>query len=881
MKPLLFPALFAVFICFSGIGNAKASNTPEGKTLQTSPSPVKLAANGKALVSITIGPDSSAVTRNTAAEMAAILRQMTGAEFAIVESFKPAGITLGTLDQYPDADLDKPLAIRNLHDGKEAYSISSRGGLVCIIGATDIAVSDAAYRFLELMGCRWFFPSAEWTIIPKTPVLEFALNEVSRPKVLSRDIWYTYGVPWEPGVEKKDQRSLKEIYAWNRHNRMQKSFFQVHSQGSWAAYSNDYKAEFEANPELRPLNVKGERIKWAVCSSQPRVREMFKESIRRRLAEKPEKEIISVEPPDGANWHCYCDLCKAKGSVSNAVFDLANDVAKMVAKEFPGKMVHMLGYYGHSTPPTFPLEPNILLQLCTQYDAYDTSLEQQYGLWQNIATLRGIYDYPATCIWGQDRLRAPLNTGPAGHLRSIQKRLKRLCEAYPLVYEAESTLTFGQYGLGYYLTTKLTWDLDADPESLIEDFYRQAFGPAYAPMKRFYNRLDADSGRLITPDFLRASYADLKEAASLAASREDVLKRVDDLKLFLHVAKLWMMVYESPWNRLSDEEKKKAIFDGLQVAYRMRYTYMIHSKFLESCAPPLAKKYNEPSWVGGKGVKASWAENETPYTRDEINAFMEADLAALPADPQKVSYSSHLVPVSSPETYPELSKAETSAYQIFGLNWGVDVASPQGQPITFDLNIKLNNRLLGWKLKDASGKVIRDEPLDLKKMEYRDKNTWAYRAHYECPVPSKGIYRIEIVSEPEVQISQSAGEQFLVELPKNTPSAVAVNSAQLSTVAGPGSCFIYVPKGTREVQLFTMMPLTLWAPGQNAPVVDKDQAGFLSIPVPEGAAGRFWSLRTGLSSYVQFFNVPPYITKNPNAALLPKETAERDQLITQ
>ena len=51
------------------------------------------------------------------------------------------------------------------------------------------------------------------------------------------------------------------------------------------------------------------------------------------------------------------------GSVSDRAFGLANEVARAVAREHPGKMVGMLAYNDHCEPPSFPLEPNVYVQL--------------------------------------------------------------------------------------------------------------------------------------------------------------------------------------------------------------------------------------------------------------------------------------------------------------------------------------------------------------------------------------------------------------------------------------------------------------------------------------------------------------------------------------
>ena len=40
-----------------------------------------------------------------------------------------------------------------------------------LIGATDLGAAHAAFRFLESVGCRWFFPAREWEVVPSRPTL--------------------------------------------------------------------------------------------------------------------------------------------------------------------------------------------------------------------------------------------------------------------------------------------------------------------------------------------------------------------------------------------------------------------------------------------------------------------------------------------------------------------------------------------------------------------------------------------------------------------------------------------------------------------------------------------------------------------------------------
>ena len=60
---------------------------------------------------------------------------------------------------------------------------------VLLIAATERGVPHVSYRFLETLGCRWFFPGQTWEVVPNTPNLAFNQDITDRPTIASRSIW--------------------------------------------------------------------------------------------------------------------------------------------------------------------------------------------------------------------------------------------------------------------------------------------------------------------------------------------------------------------------------------------------------------------------------------------------------------------------------------------------------------------------------------------------------------------------------------------------------------------------------------------------------------------------------------------------------------------
>src|SRR5690606_17275517 len=105
---------------------------------------------------------------------------------------------------------------------------------------TELGAAHAAYRFLETLGCRWFFPGRNWEIVPRKTELTYSESETSRPSILSRRIWFGFGL--------FDDKSISDFAAWSRSNRMAQSLPRV-SGHAWQSIIAANQEEFAAHPE--------------------------------------------------------------------------------------------------------------------------------------------------------------------------------------------------------------------------------------------------------------------------------------------------------------------------------------------------------------------------------------------------------------------------------------------------------------------------------------------------------------------------------------------------------------------------------------------------------------------------------------------------------
>lgn len=853
-------------------------HTPAFATVRQSPAlapaapakavPTALAENGTAMLPIVISGKAGAQTQAVAAELADYLKRISGADFQIKAGDGNSGIVLGTLKDFPVADLTQPLEIRNTYDGVEAFAIRTEGKRVLLLGNTDLGASHAAFRFLETLGCRWFFPAREWEIVPRKTTLRVALNETCRPAVLSRRIWWSYGTLEDsdnPNKPKEQWRAWREWEGWKRHNR-QAASFAVDAAHAYGGIVEANKKEFDVHPEYFGL-VGGKRTSWQMCLSNAAVRRMAVNYALDYFQKNPHADMISMEPNDGGNM-CECPDCVKLGTISDRVFGVANEVARAVAKKYPGKMVGMLAYYQHSDPPTMVLEPNVHVQIATLYTQGKYTFKQQLALWPQHSRNLGIYDYPSNWEWGQDRLRPPSGTGAGASMQYWKKNIPYFVTQGVRSYDAESSNSWGQYGIGYYVANKLMWSPTDNVDTLLADFYDKAFGPAAPAMKRFYERISPDSKPLFGRDLLARAYRDLQDASVLAANNPDVLARLDDLKQYMRYNQFYWQLDEAG----NDKAKQKELtLQLLEQSYRTRFSYMTHSSaMVVEGSRGAASQFDEPTWNYWdlSPVKKPW-KLETFYTHEETEKEFQQGLEYFqPQEVDEKKFSDDLVPVVFPETKvsalsPFFPKLATTQYFAGSVRYAL--FSFKGEPLELEITKEPENRT-SFALFNASGNVLAAQA-------YRPVSEYAIGVDtaqkYRFEVPGPGLYYLEI-SSTNRGVGFGAKQPATVVLPRD------VNLD--SYIWGGTPHYFYVPKGTRQIQYYwSGMAHRIINPNNEVARDVNANYEYITIPVPEGMDGRPWGVAARLGQ-MWLFNCPNFVAATPDALMVPRELAVKDGL---
>jgi hypothetical protein len=795
------------------------------------------------------------------------LRQMTWATLPIeAEPAEQPAIVLGLTTDHPDqAKTQRPGDL-----GPEAIVLRTEANRLWLLANTELGLQHAVFRLLNAAGCRWFFPDPVWTVIPSKPDLSLALNLREQPAFGYRRIWYG----WGPRTE-----TLKRDYsAWMRHNR-QYGHFRTDCGHAW--HRHVPRQLFKKHPEWFAL-VDGERKPTQLCVTNRELQEFMANRVLQAFREHPDALMVSVEPNDGGGY-CRCETCKELGSISDGVFHLANEVAKVVRQEFPDRWVGLYAYAKHSEPPSFPIEPGVYVQVTTGFRYTELSFDQQVTAFRKLGARLGVYDYFSVYPWDRDMPGA----AKAGRVYQLAEAIRHYRDLGLSTYDAESSCNWGPNGLGYWMASRLMWNPDLEAQALVRDFCSRAFGQAAEPMRRLYERWA--SGERFSRRGLKLALLDLKEAYGREKDAA-VGARLNRVAMYLHWLRLWSdydrAARWNQWNKLAVASPEEVIAKAKEVVIysrRLMDTGLIHTH------PMLFTSWFKRRFKAlGKIDDFDWEQTEAWKTErtdipsaEETAQHFAADLAALADLPavelQHRDFSEQLVPLV--ERRPEAVEAwgEVARSPLFvedGVHYFIGKEgealrlsyTPFGKGHTVDCRWTLRRPGQGKPLAKGHVKAAKGEAATID-LSVTKPGLLAFD-------PGTDYWKAAQIGFRPRPLALWAGRADRPGSPKRTP--LRLWRPRLNQ-----PLYFYVPEGTRHFVLciasggdpFTKLRIRT-ADGSAVLKNDRVLAGAqLSVTVPEGKDGAVWSLELdSLRCVVELYDVPPYLARHPAELLVPADT---------
>ena len=788
---------------------------------------VQIAENGRARLPVVIASEES---RPAATELRAMLQRVTGAEFTIETSTEPRGLFLALEESAPSMT------------EREDYTMRSEKERLVIRGRSPQALEHAVWDLLHRCGVRQFFPGKTWEIVPRVPSLAVEVDAKESPDYHSRRIWAGFGYLAEREAD---------IQAWNRRNRATGGIT-LNTGHAYDGIMHRHEAEFAAHPEYLAV-VDGKRQKPKFCIANAGLRKLVVEDALAQFAKAAALDSVSCDPSDGGGW-CECGECAKIGSVTDRALLLANEVAEAVSARHPGRIVGMYAYNEHSPPPSIEAHPQVVISVATAFIRGGLDVDQLVAGWQPKARTLGIREYYSVHPWDRDLPGAARGGNPA-YLRAT---IPRFHAAGARFMSAEASDNFGPNGLGYYLAARMLWDVkEAERmEALIADFLEKCFGPARAPMAKFYALLDGQKRQALSDDLAGRMFRLLDEARAMTSDAA-IHARLDDLVLYTHYCGLFL-----DYSSAAGAERQAAFEALLRFAWRTRHTGMLHLKAIwrdlpnrdaTVKLPPLAR-YNDPEATN------PW-KTGLPLAREEIASLIREGIARRKLlDFEPVSYSMNLAP-ATPLKLPETPRGNAGLY-LRGTRdfWTWVEKAPGAISLTGTAGIIYRSRgtakIALYPLAEAEMKSVASAEVE------PDKNPRELRLETRFA----GLHRIE---------ASDAAQGTRIEWPDGTPMTIVSSLESPARLFGRWHLCFYVPRGTQIIGGFAEGEGFLLDPDGKTAHTFGARPGYFSVAVPAGMDGKLWSFKHSSGSRM-LMTVPPCLARDAAELLLPAEVIEKD-----
>lgn len=808
----------------------------------------RLAAEGVALQSVVVSPAASPQVRASAAELAEMLSRITAVPFEVIEGDGTHGIVVGVSSNFTSI-VNLPDFAPEVPTRREEYLIRSHVNGLWLIGATDIAVDQAIWGFLDHLGYRLFFLTDTWEVVPSLPSLSVALDVFEAPDYVSR--MAPRGSPWA------DQALWQR---WRKRNRVVSGF--APSTGhAYEAIIRANRETFAAHPEYYAL-VNGERRpSEKFCISNPELRKLVVEQAVHSISNNPALESVSMDPSDGGGW-CECTACLEMGSISDRALTLANEVSEAINNVGLGaRYVGMYAYNQHSPPPSLRVHSNVVVSVATRFIRGGYTVEELIAGWRAQGATLGIRDYHDVFTWAHDMPRRALG----GDLNYLQRTIPHFYDQGARYMNSENSDSWGANGLGYWLTPRLLWNVAEaqNVDALVGDFVDKAFGPAREPMLAFYTLLNLDQ-KLHTAEHITAMmYRHLDEACQLAAAQPAVMARLADLILYTRYVELYNLYREASGNT------RQSAFKVLwQHVYRMRDRMMLSTVAIcdrekyrdRSVSLPAGAEWKTPE------VDHPWKDSR-PFSTDEIETMMRAGISAnvpmvLTFEP--IAFSEELLPATNitlPPNLPVLKMPLTGRGTRTFLTWLKQPSS---------ITLEITGGLIKHYRDRGNVKVslFAAEEAKLEAVAH-DESVPPDGVSYPVTLqsPYTGVHTFEI---------SDGNDSTRLGFPTNMPLTVHSSLTEQARLHGRWSLYFYVPHGTRVVGGFTANRSGRICDATGKPVFDftiMERDGYFSVPVEEGQDGAFWRMEN-CSGERRLMTVPSYFADHPSRLLLPREVIE-------
>lgn len=623
---------------------------------QAAAAPLTLSTDDQTAYQIVVDPQATRAEKHAAEELARFLKQVTGANFPIVQTrrveFDPSIIVgPGTAARRVAPDVD----FEDLRP--DGTVIETRSPHLVLAGDRPRGTLYAVYTFLEdVVGCRWWSPTASF--IPRVPtlVVEERHDRYVPPLEYREPFWWpAFDPDW--AVRNKCNGMQPELdEARGGHITYAAEF--VHTFNLLVPPQEHFKDHPEWFSEIdgQRLGGNGERVQ--LCLTNENLKEFVAAKAVEWLKSHPDASIVSVSQNDWGG-RCQCGPCRAletlEGSPSGPLLHFVNDVAAKVATVFPDAAVDTLAYQYTRKPPRYvrPL-PNVMVRLCSIECNFaepladgpsNASFREDFQGWSRICNRLYVWDYTTNFVH---------YLLPHPNLRVLGPNVRFFVD-----HGVKGVFEQGAYHgpgaefaeLRSWVLAKLLWEPSRDPNQLIREFVTGYYGPA-APfimeyIEALHDQVEASGSFLSIQASPAASYLTsdwITRAENLLSRAEEAVRGDPEYLSRVQVARLplryvWAIRWHElqtqaqragiPWTGPGDYAQNLAAF--LDVARRIGMTHVGEGRTLETFQARVLGLPRHPA-PPPPGCEALPTTDYVDLQDSSFTLYQEGSLATLTSD---------------------------------------------------------------------------------------------------------------------------------------------------------------------------------------------------------------------------------------------------------
>ena len=258
------------------------------------------------------------------------------------------------------------------------------------------------------------------------------------------------------------------------------------------------KIYFKDYPEYYS-EIDGERMPTQPCLSNENVIKIITENIIKQIKENPHCKVFSVAQNDNQKY-CRCEKCRAlderENSPAGSMITFVNRVAEEVEKVAPDVLIHTFAYqFTRHAPLHVRPRHNVIVRLCNIECEFSEPFEvlanktkpnrasdflKDLSDWTSIHDRVYIWDYAVN--FHNYLLPFPNFYQMAENIKLYKKMgVKGVLEQGNFSYGGGAAMD----GLKAYLISKLLWDVNSDPDKVIDTFLADVYGKGAPYLKEY------------------------------------------------------------------------------------------------------------------------------------------------------------------------------------------------------------------------------------------------------------------------------------------------------------------------------------------------------------------------------------------------------------